>query len=233
MSASLGLYRLQLVDSRMDQVHNRLEAIEQILENDERVQAAKNQVAKINVEHEDAIRALKRLEEDVKAQKIKIEQCEAKLYSGNIKNPKELQDLQNESAALKRYLVTLEDRQLEAMLVEEEARESLNTANQELKKIQFQVNEQNKTLSAEKDELEKELEKLDAERDAARSPLDPGLLSMYENLRLQRRGLAVAKISDGACTACGTTLTPALLQSARSSNELQNCSTCGRILYMN
>jgi len=233
MSASLGLYRLQLVDSRMDQVHNRLEAIKQILENDKRVQAAKNHVAKKNFEHEDAIRVLKRLEEDVKAQKIKIEHCEAKLYSGSIKNPKELQDLQNESAALKRYLVTLEDRQLEAMLVEEEARESLNMANQELKKLQIQVNEQNKTLSAEKDELEKELEKLNAERDAARSPLDHGLLSIYENLRQQRRGLAVAKISDGACTACGTTLTPALLQSTRSSNELQNCSTCGRILYMN
>jgi len=233
MSASLGLYRLQLVDSRMDQVHNRLEAIKQILENDKRVQEAKNHVAKKNFEHEDAIRVLKRLEEDVKAQKIKIEQCEAKLYSGSIKNPKELQDLQNESAALKRYLVTLEDRQLEAMLVEEEARESLNMANQELKKLQIQVNEQNKTLSAEKDELEKELEKLNAERDAARSPLDHGLLSIYENLRQQRRGLAVAKISDGACTACGTTLTPALLQSTRSSNELQNCSTCGRILYMN
>lgn len=233
MSASLGLYRLQLVDSRMDQVHTRLDTIKHILENDELVMAAKKQVAEKTVVHEDTLRALKRLEEDVKAQKIKIEQCEAKLYSGIIKNPKELQDLQNESAALKRYLTTLEDRQLEAMLVEEGAHDSLNAANQELKKIQIQVTENNKTLSAEKDDLEKELEKLVAERDAARSPLDPILLTTYENLRQQRRGLAVAKISDGACTACGTTLTPALLQSARSSIELQNCSTCGRILYVN
>ncbi len=233
MSASLGLYRLQLVDSRMDQVHNRLATIKQILENDERVQAAKNQVSEKTVVHEDTFRALKLLEGDVKAQKIKIEQCEALLYSGSVKNPKELQDLQNESAALRRYHTTLEDRQLEAMLVEEDARDSLNAAKQDLKNVQIQVNEQNKTLAAEKDELDKELEKLEAERDAARSPLDPGLLTKYENLRKQRRGLAVAKISDGACTACGTTLTPALLQSARSSIELQNCSTCGRILYVN
>ena len=134
--------------------------------------------------------------------------------------------------ALKRFLATLEDRQLEAMLVEEEARDSLDEADQVLQKVEMQVIKQNTTLSAEKNELENELEKLNAERDAARNPLDSGLLTIYENLRQQRRGLAVALISDGACSACGTTLTPALLQNARSSTDLHNCSTCGRILYV-
>lgn len=232
MSASLGLYRLQLVDSRMDQVHSRLEAIQKILENNERLQAASMQVAEKTSAHEHYTKALKRSEENVKAQKIKIEQCEAKLYSGSIKNPKELQDLQNESVALKRFLATLEDRQLEAMLVEEEARDSLNMATQELIKVEKQVLKLNTAMSAEKVELEKEQEKLNSERDAARSPLDSSLLAMYENLRQQRRGLAVALISENACSACGTTLTPALLQNARSSIDLHNCSTCGRILYV-
>jgi hypothetical protein len=35
MSAALGLYRLQQVDSQMDQARARLKAIQQILENDE------------------------------------------------------------------------------------------------------------------------------------------------------------------------------------------------------
>ncbi len=233
MSASLGLYRLQLVDTRMDQVHTRLEAIQKILENDERVQAASTQLAEKTKTYEQATRTLKRSEDNVKDQKIKIEQCEAKLYGGSIKNPKELQDLQNESVALKRYLATLEDRQLDAMLVEEEARNNMNTASNKLQKVEMLATEQNKSLSAEKKELEKELEKLNDEREAARSPLDSGLLAMYENLRQQRRGLAVTLISDGACSACGTTLTPALLQNARSSTDLHNCSTCGRILYLN
>ena len=233
MSASLGLYRLQLIDTRMDQVHTRMEAIQKILENDERVQAASTQLAEKTKKHEQATRTLKRSEDNVKDQKIKIEHCEAKLYSGTIKNPKELQDLQNESVALKRYLATLEDRQLDAMLVEEEARNSMNTASNKLKKVEMQAIEQNTSLSAEKKELEKELEKLNDEREAARSPLDSGLLATYENLRQQRRGLAVTLISDGACSACGTTLTPALLQNARSSTDLHNCSTCGRILYLN
>jgi predicted nucleic acid-binding Zn-ribbon protein len=53
---------------------------------------------------------LKHAEAEVGRQKVKIEQSESNLYSGNVKNPKELQDLQNEIAALKRYLITLEDR---------------------------------------------------------------------------------------------------------------------------
>ncbi|GAB4418224.1 MAG: hypothetical protein Kow002_05080 [Anaerolineales bacterium] len=233
MSASLGLYRLQLVDSRMDQIRARLSEIQVILENNQQVQAASQKMDEKTSLHEEAARTLKQAEEAVKAQKLKIEQCEVKLYSGNVKNPKELEDLQNESVALKRYLITLEDRQLEAMLAEEEARETLNTAKQALEQAQAQAAEQNQTLSTEKAALDKELEKLNAERDAARIPLDPNLLTVYENLRQQRGGLAVAQVSDGACAACGTTLTPALQQSARSSTELHNCSTCGRILYAN
>ena len=88
-------------------------------------------------------------------------------------------------------------------------------------------------MTAEQSELNKDLERLDAERSAALSPLDPSLLTVYDGLRQQKRGLAIAAVSDGACAACGTTLTPAQLQSARSTAQLNNCPTCGRILYAN
>jgi predicted nucleic acid-binding Zn-ribbon protein len=57
------------------------------------------------------------------------------------------------------------------------------------------------------------------------------MLEMYENLRQQKRGVAIAEISDNACAACGTTLTAALQQSARSATTLTHCPSCGRILY--
>ena len=44
MSASLGLYRLQLVDSRMDEIRARLEEIRQTLENDAELRRAKKPV---------------------------------------------------------------------------------------------------------------------------------------------------------------------------------------------
>jgi len=233
MSAALGLYRLQLVDSRMDKIRARLEEIRQILENDQEIRQAKKQVSETEATLELARHSLKQAETEVEKQKTKIEQSEANLYSGNVKNPKELQDLQNEVAALKRHLETLEDRQLEAMLEEESADQAYQAALEKQERVKARLEDQNQTLTNEQSELNKDLERLDAEREAALTPLDPSLLTVYNQLRQEKRGLAIAAVSDGACAACGTTLSPAQLQSARSTAQITNCPTCGRILYAN
>ena len=219
MSASLGLYRLQLVDSRMDEIRARLEEILQTLENDEEMRLAKKQASETEATLTLARQALKQAEAEVNKQKIKIEQSEANLYSGNVKNPKELQDLQNEVAALKRHLETLEDRQLEAMLEEEDADQADQAALNKTEQVKARLADQNQTLTAE-------------QRQATLSPLDQSLLSVYEALRQRKRGFAVAAVNDGACAACGTTLSPAQMQNARSTSQLYNCPTCGRILYV-
>jgi hypothetical protein len=233
MSAALGIYRLQLVDSRMDEIHMRLEEIRRILENDEELRQAKEQVAEGEAEHKLSLNRLKQAESEAEKQKVKIEQTEANLYSGNVKNPKELQDLQNESASLKRYLETLEERLLEAMLEEEATEQAKDEASGNLEKVQACLANQHIELTTEQDNLNKELQRLESERQAVRSPLDPSLLNAYENLRQQRRGVAVVEVSDGACAACGTTLTPSQRQSARSATQIFNCPTCGRILFAN
>lgn len=233
MSASLGLYRLQLVDSRMDEIRVRLEEIRQILDNDEEMLQAKKSVAETDSTLKLAQHTLKQAEAEVEKQKIKIEQSDANLYSGNVKNPKELQDLQNEIAALKRHLNTLEDRQLEAMLEVETEEQANQTAQENLERVKARIAEQNQTLTFEQDNLNKELERLDTERQAALSPLDASLLTVYDQLRQEKRGLAIVSVSEGACAACGTTLTPAQMQSARSTSQAYYCPTCGRILYAN
>jgi hypothetical protein len=233
MSASLGLYRLQLVDSRMDEVRMRLEQIRQTLENDEEVLRAKKQVAETDSSLKLAGQALKHAEAEVDKQKVKIEQSESNLYSGIVKNPKELQDLQNEIAALKRHLVTLEDRQLDAMLEVESTEQANQAALDDLEAIKSRLAVQNQSLTGEQTHLNKELERLETEWQAARSPLDQSLLAVYEHLRQQKRGLAIATVSDGACAACGTTLTPAQVQIARTTSRAYNCPTCGRILFAN
>jgi hypothetical protein len=151
-----------------------------------------------------------------------------------VKNPKELQDLQNEIAALKRHLITLEDRQLDAMLEEETSELANQAALNELEQVKSRFAEQNQTLTSEQTHLKKEFERLETERQAAVSPLDTNLLAIYDQLRQHKRGLAIVSVIDGACAACGTTLTPAQMQSARSTSLAYNyCPTCGRILFAN
>jgi predicted nucleic acid-binding Zn-ribbon protein len=231
MSAALGLYRLQQIDSQMDQARTRLEAIRQVLENDAELQAASQRAASAENAHKEAERAQRQAEAELQSQRIKIEQTESSLYGGSVRNPKELQDLQHDVASLKKHLATLEDRVLEAMLTAEATASTLTEARAALSKTESSRGDQTRDLTSERASLSHNLERLEAERKAAASPVDAKLLEQYDNLRRDRRGIAVATVSDGACAACGSTLPPAQQQTARSSAQIARCPTCGRILF--
>jgi predicted nucleic acid-binding Zn-ribbon protein len=231
MSAALGLYRLQQVDSQIDQIQARLKKIQQTLENDLELRAAKKALSAAENFHKQADSALNQSEAEVERQSIKIEQTEASLYSGSVKNPKELQDLQMDVASLKKYLKTLEERELEAMVLVEESEKEMLSAKDNLASVQSRLKDQNIDLAIESDALNKDLERLESERSAITNALDEQAIKTYEGLRQHKRGVAVALLSENACSACGTTFTASQQQGARSNTQLSYCPTCGRIIY--
>ena len=231
MSASLGLYRLQQVDRQIDRARAQLETIRQILENDVELRESLNRVDAAQTANHLTHHDLKNAEAEVEAQKIKIEHTESSLYGGLVHNPKELQDLQKDVASLKKYLVVLEERQLEAMLKAETADNDLQSARTALELIQARLGNEHKKLIDEQSALTTELERLSQEREAALGPIESSLLQSYEDLREQKRGIAVTEINDNTCATCGTTLNAALQQNARSQKQLFYCPSCGRILF--
>ncbi len=233
MSAALSLYRLQQVDSQIDHIQLRLKAIRQILENDVELRAANEQSATADNQLKEAERLLKQSEQEVEKQRIKLQQTESSLYSGAVHNPKELQDLQKDVVSLKRHLETLEERELEAMILVETAEKDSQNAKAGLAQVTASRGDQFRHLTVEADSLNKELERFSSERGAVIQDLAAQAIREYEQLRKQRRGIAVTIVSDSACAACGTTLTPSQQQNARSTSQLFHCPSCGRILYSN
>lgn len=232
MSASLGLFRLQQVDRQIDRALARLSSIQKTLENDKDLKTAQTRYESANDANLRALHAMKNAESEVNGLKIKIEQAESSLYGGSVKNPKELQDLQKDIVSLKKHLVTLEERELEAMLVSESAGAELEKVKTDLELIQARLGNEHKKLIDEQSELTKQLESLGQEREASLAPIDVSLLASYEELRKQKRGVAVTEVEDSACASCGTTLNAALQQNARS-QKLAYCPSCGRILFAN
>jgi hypothetical protein len=231
MSQPFQLYRLQQLDSQIDQLQARLHEIEHTLGDNSEQLEAERQAGQANALLDEALKTLQRAEGEVKAQRVKIEQTEATLYGGKVRNPKELQDLQNESAALKRYLVTLEDRQLEQMIAYEEAEEGHRLAAERLSQVHAQKSALSTKLTQEHTSISDEVRRLQDEHQAATSSVPEADLKLYNQLRQSRRGVAVARVTDTYCMACGSTLSAALLHAARSPNHLTRCDSCGRILY--
>lgn len=231
MTQPFKLYRLQQLDSHLDRAHARLDEIKVALSDDQTLRQAEHQEKQAEEALQAARKSLQRAEEAVLQQRIKIEETEAALYGGKVRNPKELQDLQNEAAALKRYRNVLEDRQLEAMQVEEEAEATSRSASAQAEIERARLAERRATLIEEQSRLLKEIPNFDDERSATANSIPAEELNLYDNLRRQRRGLAVALVKDRTCSACGTTLNAALLHVTRSAIQITRCDSCGRILY--
>ena len=231
MSQTLSLYRLQQIDSQIDRLQARLQIIQKTLEDDAELRQLSEQVQAAEARCQSAERALKQAEGDVQSQHIKIEQTQSSLYSAKSHSPKELLDLENDVAALKRHLVTLEDRQIETMMECEAAEADLQSVQAKSGTAQADRAEQSKGLRQEQEALNNDVERFTTERNAVTGAIPAAELGLYDQLRQQRRGVAVAIISDNSCGACGSPLSLAQLQSARSSSQMALCPSCGRILY--
>jgi hypothetical protein len=231
MSQAFKLFRLQQIDSQIDHGRNRMREIEAILSDSTTLNHAKQQADEADAHLIVMRKDLQRAEVTVQNQRIKIEQTEAALYGGKVRNPKELQDLQNESAALKRYLNTLEDRQLDAIMVVEEAELDFQAKSETLSRVITETEQLSQQLVKEQSALLQEVKHLEDERLAGIASIPAADLALYEKLRQQRRGVAVAKANGNMCAACGAALNSSLQQAARSPNQLARCDSCGRILY--
>lgn len=232
MSRPFKLYRLQQIDTQLDQLRSRVNKIESELADDSELRQAEERAATEKGILLAAQKKLHQAEYETQQQRIKIEQTESALYGGKVRNPKELQDLQNELGSLKRHLSVLDERQFEAMLQEESANQQYQSMLDEQSKIKLEHANRTQQLTIEKDKLLKEIKNSETERAAAENLVEPGDISVYLQLRQKRRGIAVSKIVDKACAACGSTLSAALLNAAHSPNQLNYCESCGRILYL-
>ncbi len=231
MNQAFQLYQLQKIDSQSDVIENRLSEITKILNADETLKLAEAAVQQKQEELHQEKLSLQKIDDGVQAQKIKIETSSAALYGGKIQSPKELQDLQNEISSLKKRLAVLEDQELEAMLRYDQLELDLKKALENQKNAKGEVVEKQSKLLGEQLQLTRTKEKLLAERAAVVPAILPENLEMYLKLRKTKRGVAVASVTDEACTGCGSNLTPAEWQAARSPRQVAYCSSCGRILY--
>ena len=231
MSQISNLYRLQQIDSQLDTINSKLISIETMLLDNSSFLAAQQYFTEAEELHKLSSKKLRDAEIKSYDTRIKIEFAEASLYAGKIQNPKELQELQNEVASLKRLLTSYDDKQLDTMMEVEEAEAFVIKSKERLIESQKMQIERNAVLDGEKTKLLSEVDRLISEKKATIPTLLVSDLGMYEQLRNNRNGVAVAKINSRACTACGTTLTAAVVQATQSTGQIIRCPNCGRFLY--
>ena len=160
----------------------------------------------------------------------KLTPVEEKLYSGRIKDTKELTNLQHEVDGLRIRRSHLEDKALEIMDRVELAAASVATLSNKLKTLEIDWHSQQQQLSTNMEQIKTLLSDLKHKRQLLSANIDPQAIEFYQELKKQKRQ-AVAKVEQGICCGCRISLPTTELQRARSDSMVQ-CSSCGRILFL-
>ena len=230
MSIARQLYELQEVEFEIDHTEKSLKQIESQLGDNQVVVAVNAKLA----QEQQCLAEQKREQHDVEWAvddiSNKIAAVEDELYSGKVKNPKELTNRQQEAEGLKAKCKGLEDQELEIMEQIELATANANEISRELKTVEAEWQQQQEKLSVEKEQLKGVLAELESRRKLMIAETAAPAVEIYYGLK-EKRGQAVARVEQGICRGCRILLASAELQRVRS-RDLVQCGSCGRILFL-
>jgi len=230
MSVVKQLYQLQEVELEIESNEQALAQIARQLGESQAVVRARTKL-KLEQQHLEELRRRQHAAEwEIEDLVSKLTTAEGKLYSGMIKNPKELTNLKHEVDGLRVRRDQLEDNALAIMDRVELSTTSVDTLSNELKTLEAEWHSQQQQLSTNMEQLKTTLSDLKHKRQLLSVKIDPQAIEFYQELKKQK-GWAVAKVEQGICRGCRILLPTTELQRARGDSLVQ-CSSCGRILFL-
>ncbi len=231
----LRLLDLQALDSAIDRLAHRRKTLPELAEIarlEAGIAASHDDVVRAETAVSDLAREQAKYEQEIEQVRARRARDEQRLASGEITNPKQLQDIEHEVATLIRRQADLEDAELEVM-------ERAETAQAELDR-----------LAGDRDDKRAAIDRAATNRDAAFSEIDAesarsvaartelaatfptDLLSLYEKIRAAEGGVGAAAIGRGACGGCRLDLMGNEKADIRAAavDEVLRHEECGRIL---
>jgi len=230
MHPAQQLYQLQETDLSLAAVAQRLAEIAAALGETEELRATRQAVQSTEVELQRWQVTRRDRELEVNSLSGKIKSSEDQLYSGRVRNPKELKGLEEELDSLRRRRESMEEAQLEAMLEVEQLQGVLTAQVETLENIHTQWQAAQEALRTTQADLERQQRQLLARRRQQAAAVE-AYLPVYQDLYRRRAGRPVAILKDGVCQRCGMALPTGEAQRARHSPELCFCFSCGRVLW--
>jgi hypothetical protein len=230
MNQVAQLFQLQELDLEIGEKKQRLGEVLHLLKGPSALVEAKEALETAVSQHKRAQSHQKQLSDQLQQLTQKAKNAENRLYSGTVKNPKELEDLQHSIESMKKQRASLEDELLEAMILLEEAETHLQEAREVAERLEAQWQQDSVQLAQEKETLARWLaEKMEVRKgEAARVPAN--LLERYELIRKRRGGTAVVRVRGESCLGCRISISAHRLREARE-GKIVYCDGCGRILF--
>lgn len=229
MSQPRVLYDLQQIDTEIRAKKQRLGEVLRLQKEPAALMEARQHAQSIDDELREWRARRENLVLEINGLADKAKRSEERLYSGTVKNPKELADLQQEVEALGRRRASLEDDALLMMMEIDERKAAQSEADAEVTRLASEFEVASAGFNKEQNALALQLNQLLEKRKRQLTLVQPSLLKTYENLSRQKNGVAVAGLRSNKCQGCQLTLSASAIRAA-DEGKLVYCENCGRIL---
>jgi uncharacterized protein len=235
MAAFEDLLTLQTHDTAADRLRHRRATLPERIALAEQAAARLDleaQLAEATARRDEVAREERRLDDEIRSLEAKAKAEEARMYSGTISSPRELQAMQSDVEQLRRHARQLEDQELEVM----ERREGVEAEVARLEAARAEVQTEMDRLSA---IIAEEEAVIDAElaleleaREALLPGIPPSMLGLYEEVRAANRGVGAARLVGPTCQGCHLALPATEVDRIRHlpPDAMARCDHCGAIL---
>jgi predicted nucleic acid-binding Zn-ribbon protein len=229
------LLRVQEHDTAADQLRHRRQNLPELAQ----LQATEDELARlealladVEAKAAEAAKVQRRLEGELALLESKVSELDAKLYSGVVTVPRELQAMQTEGDAMRQRRAALEDEVLEAMSTRETLDEQVADLEDNRRRLDAEGVRLRAAVAEAQAAVDRDLATELAARADAATLIPADVQALYEQLRSRLGGIAAAPLVNGRCGGCHLALPATEVARLRiePAETLVRCEQCERIL---
>lgn len=224
------LFRLQQLDDAIKSHQTKLKQLPEIIleieqERDskkEMIESSKNKLA-------ENLKDREKYEKEIQLVKEKIKKYREQMTKAT--SNKEYQGFMAEIRYEEESIQKIEEKIIEKMLESDEILGEIRNSEAEFAQIADGYNEKIAALQQQIRETEKLIEETTRNRQVVYQDVPAPFLKIYENLFQKKGGKVVSKVESDFCGVCNVKIRPQILSELVTSDDIQVCENCGRILF--
>ncbi len=230
LPAITSLLALQDLDTRAEEARRRLaDAPVRIDALDAKLAGATQSLEKAKAALAESRAAKQGLEKEAAIAQQRVSKYKEQLMQA--KDNKQFHALQHEIATFSTEVERIEGIELERMLEIDERAAVVKAAESALAADKKSVAAEKAAITADAAAVTETLAVLLADRAELVKTIEPRLLATFEQVAKGRKGIGIARVVDGLCSACRVRVRPHLYNQIRAGDQILQCESCVRVLY--
>jgi uncharacterized protein len=235
VTSPLRLLELQNLDTTLTQLHHRrghLPEHTRTIEADQTIAKITSDTAVTRAAHTDLSKKMQALETQVHDLDVRIEHLNSQMFGDASRSPRDLQAIEADIASVKKHRSELEDAELTLIESFEPLDVVISKADAEIDGLQKEKTELAGAIIRAQSEIDAAAAGHIVERSAIAATIDEADMKLYDTIRKNNKGIAVAKLEHGTCTSCRLKLPAVELDRIKhlTGTEMVRCDECSAIL---